>query len=413
MASNSLNTTPNGTTVVDVSSVIGLSTTMVLDPTSTPYIDNIFVLNPTITTFIFQPGTYKLINILKILQPNIKLVGYTGVARDVMILQTMNHDGILLRSDSIVLQDISIKCTFSQKVTLTVSSANNTLVSGCWLYCSSDTFGIYYSGPSNLTAGQSTLDAYYGYNLDTGNIFYNNIVYTNFSGDSVAFCLQYNSQFVKNFIRGGKAAIYMCRTCNVYGNTIMDSNSNGLFVSLPSDYLTITCNKICNSTYSGLVIKDQLEHGNFTRYSYNIIINYNTIFGSKFYGIELNNGTDVVVTNNKVINGNLMGIYSYNGVDVMIKSNKIAYFATCGVFLENDIGGDVKSNDIMSIYPNFGKNGIKLTNTTTNITVNNNNMDGMYQYDLIADSGSGNTVSSNTITPYYTMTDEKNVYRVL
>jgi hypothetical protein len=411
MASNSLNTTPNGTTVVDVNSVIGLSTTMVVDSASTPYIDNLLVLNPTITTFIFQPGTYKLINIFKILQPNIKFVGYTGVARDVMILQTMNYDGILLSSDSIVLQDISIKCTFSQKVTLTVSSANNTLVSGCWLYCSSDTFGIYYAGPSNLVAGTSTIDAYNGYNLDTGNIFYNNIVYANFTGDSVAFCLQYNSQFVKNFIRGGKAAIYMCRTCNVYNNTIMDSNSNGLFVSLPSDNLTITCNKICNSTYSGLVVKDQLEHGSFTRYSYNIIINYNTIFGSKFYGMELNNGTDFIVANNKIVAGSLMGIYSYNGASVSIESNKIAYF-THGVFLENNIGGDIKSNDIMSMYPNFGQNGIKLTNTTTNITVNNNNMDGMYLYDLIADSGIGNTISSNTISPNYTMDDEKNIYNI-
>ena len=412
MASNSFNTTPNGTTVVDVSGVIGLSTTLVLDSTSTPYIDNILVLNPTITTFIFRPGTYRIINIFKILHPNIKFVGYTGVARDVMILQTMNHDGILVSSDSIVLQDISIKCTFSQKVTLTVSSANNTLVSGCWLYCSSDTFGIYYAGPSTLTAGQPTLDAYNAYNLDTGNIFYNNIVYTNYTGDSVSFCLQYNSQFVKNFIRGGKAAIYMCRTCNVYNNTIVDSNSNGLFISLPSDNLTITCNKIYNSTYSGLVAKDQLEHGSFTRYSYNIIINYNTIFGSKFYGIELNNGTDVVVTNNKVVAGKLMGIYSYNGANVLIESNKIAYF-TYGVFLENNTGGDVKSNDIMSIYPNFGQNGIKLTNTTTNVTINNNNMDGMYQFDLIANSGSGNTVSSNNITPNYTMTDEKNIYKIL
>jgi hypothetical protein len=258
--SNSFNTTPDGTTVVDVNSVINLPTTLIIDSTTTPYIDNIILLNPTITTFIFKAGNYKLVNILKITKNNIKFVGQTGISTDVQIKQTMNFDGILLQADDIVLQDITIDCTFSTRNCLIVASANNTLVAGCCFYCCNDTFGIYYAGPSTLVQGQPTLDAYFNYTLDIGNIFYNNVVYSNYSGDSISFSLQYNSQFVNNFTRGGKVAIYMCRTCNVYNNTIIDSITNGIYISLPSDNLTFNCNKIYDSTYSGITIKNQQEH---------------------------------------------------------------------------------------------------------------------------------------------------------
>lgn len=411
MTSNQFNTTPNGTTVVDVSSVISLSTTLVLSATTTPYIDNIIALNPGIKTFIFNPGTYSMINILKIQTDDIQFVGYTGIAKDVQIIQTVNYDGILLQANNIVLQDITITCIFSGRCALIAASANNTLVSGCTFYCTHDTFGIYYAGPSGLAAGQSTLTAYTNYTLDTGNIFYNNIVYSDYSGDSVSYSLQYDGQFVKNFIRGGKVALYMCRNINMYNNTLVDSTSNGIYISFPSDNLTLLNNTISNTTYSSIIMKNQIEHGTFTPYSYNILIRYNTIFGSKFYGIEMNNASDITIIDNNIVAGKVYSIYSYASDTLTISTNKIAYFST-GIFFEDTHNCNVISNNMMSMFPDLGQNGIKLTNTSTGSTIDTNMMQGKYVYDLIADSGTGNTVSSNTVSPYYTMDDELDVYTV-
>jgi parallel beta-helix repeat protein len=412
MASNQFNTTPNGTTVVDVNNVIGSPTTLVLESTTTPYLDNILILNPGKTTFILKPGTYGLVNILKIQSNDIKIVGYTGIAKDVQINQTMNYDGILLQADNIVLQDITIKCTFSNRCALITASANNTLVSGCTFYCTNDTFGIYYAGPSHLVAGSDTLIAYTTYVLDTGNIFYNNVVYSDFSGDSVSYSLQYNGQFVKNFIRGGKVAIYMCRTVNVYSNTLMDSTTNGLYISFPSDNLTLLSNVISNTTYSSIIMKNQVEHGTYATYPYNILIRYNTIFGSKFYGIEMNNASNITISDNTIVSGKVYCIYSYSSDSITVNSNKIAYFST-GIMLENTTNSTVTSNGVMSVFPNLGQNGIKLTNTSSGLTISNNTMQGSYVHDLIADSGIGNTVTSNTISPYYTMSEELNMYAII
>ncbi len=411
MTSNQFNTTPNGTTVVDVNSVINLSTTMIISSTTTPYIDNIILLNPGIKTFIFNPGTYSMINILKIQSDDIKFVGYSGIAKDVQIVQSMNYDGILLQANNIVLQDITITCKFSGRCALIAASANNTLVSGCTFYCTTDTFGIYYAGPSGLAAGQSTLTAYMNCALDTGNIFYNNIVYSDYSGDSVSYSLQYNGQFVKNFIRGGKVALYMCRTVNVYNNVLMDSTSNGMYISFPSDNLTILNNTISNTTYSSIIMKNQIEHGTFTPYQYNILIKYNTIFGSKFYGIEMNNASDITITDNNIVAGKVYCIYSYASDTLTISANKIAYFSV-GIYFEDTNNSTISLNNMMSMFPNLGNNGIKLTSTSYGSLVNNNEMQGQFVYDLIANSGTGNTVTSNTVSPYYTMSEELNVYTV-
>ena len=411
MLSNYFNTTPSGTTIININDVINLSSTMIINSTDTPYIDNIILLNPSITTFIFEPGNYKLINILKINVNNIKFIGHTGISTDVYIEQTMNFDGILLQANNIVLQSISVKCTFAGKNSLIVASANNTLVAGCYFYCSDDTFGIYYAGPSMLTEGKSTLDAYFNYELDTGNIFYNNVVYSKYSGDSVSFSLQYNSKFVYNFIRGGKVAIYMCRSCNIYNNKLMNSTTHGIYISLPSDNLNIICNKICDSTYSGIVMKNQLEHGVFLRYDYNIIIKHNTIFGAMFYGIEINNANDVHIDKNNIIAGSSMAIYAYDINKLKITYNKIAYF-TFAVFLENSQDIEINHNNILSEFPNIGQNGIKITSSiNTNIT--NNNVCGKYVYDLIADNGINTVILSNNIIPYYTITDERYVFDVI
>jgi len=297
-------------------------------------------------------------------------------------------------------------------VCLTVASSNNTLVTGCHFYGTDSGFTIYYAGPSGLTAGAATLAAYTSYALDTGNIFCYNVVYANYSGDSVSFTLQYNSQMVGNFVRGGEIAIYMCRSTNVYDNIDTDSTGNGIFVSFPSDNISMIGNKIYNSTYSALKMANQLEQGAFTAYDYNITVRNNIIFNSKLYGIELNYANGVAFYNNSVIYSASMGIYSYQGTNLTINHNKVAYF-TYAIWLEMTTNSLVEHNKIMSIYPALGQNGIKLTSTSSGNTVSCNEMYGQFVYDITADSGSGDMVGVNPNIPYYTLQQERSIFEII
>lgn len=410
--SNNFNTTPDGTTVVDVNSVLNDPTTLILDSTKTPFIDNIFNLNPTITTFVFKPGAYKLVNVFFIRTSGIRLLGMTNNPNDVTITQSSVLDGIVLNANNIVLQGISVICQHSQKVCLTTASINNTVVNNCYFIGSSDTFTIYYAGPSELTAGASTLNAYNDYVLDQGNVFYQNIVYTNYSGDSISFSLQYKGQFVGNVVRGGKIAVYMCRTTNVYDNQVTDSVTNGIYVSLPSDNLSIIGNKIYGSKYSSIKVSNQMEHGAFTPYPYNIVVQCNTIFNSGLYGIELNYVNSVSIRSNTLTSKQSMGVYMYLCTNTVVQNNKIAYF-NYGIWLDASNNCAVQNNQIISIYPDKGQNGVKLTSTSTLNTVFGNNLMGRFVYDLIADSGTNDTVETNSVTPSLSYNTEKTIYNVI
>ena len=191
----------------------------------------------------------------------------------------------------------------------------------------------------------------------------------------------------------------------------MNSTTNGIYISFPSDNLTLLYNTISNSTYSSIIMKNQTEQGAFTTYSYNILVNNNTIFGSKFYGIEINNGSDITISNNNIIETSSIGIYSYASDTLNINTNNIAYFSY-GVYFENTTDSTIETNNVMSVFPNLGQNGIKLTNTSSGSTIDSNVMQGQYVYDLIADSGTSDIVTSNIISPYYNMSDELNIYTV-
>lgn len=410
---NRFNTAADGTTVVDVNTFLNQPTTMLLDPVQIPYIDNIFTQYPTITTFVFKPGTYKITRVLSITKPGIKLLGLTGQAKDVHITQTAAKDGIAIRRNNVILQDISVQCVISKMVCLTVAGCSNTVVAGCHFYGTNDYFDIYYAGPTGLTEGNSTLDAYNNFNLDTGNVFYNNIVYSSWQGDSVSFSLQYNGKFTKNFIRGGKVAVYMCRSSNIYNNIICDSTTNGFYVSLPSDNTLIIGNKISNVTYSAVKVANQMEHGTFTPYDYNILIKHNTLFDSGTFGIELNDSYAIDIVDNDIVSGQTVGVYALRSMNILVKNNSIAYF-NYGVYFTNVSGCKILSNKIISIYPKLGTGGIKLENNIYTISnvINNNTFMGQYKYATTILGDASNTASNNTIQPYYTIDDERRVYNV-
>lgn len=376
-------------------------------------IDNIFIDNPTIKTFIFPSGYYYLTDILKITKNNIKFQSLTKQAKDVHIFQTnSSKDGIaIINCSNVSLTNISIHDTYSGKIALTGASINNCKITGCYFYGCDDTFTIYFAGPRNLIEGSNTLEAYNASILDNNNLFKDNTVYTKWSGDSVSYSLQDNGNFISNVIRGGKVAVYMCKNTIIRNNTIYDSTTNGLYISLPSHNLNIDKNKIYECKNSAIKISDQVEHGTFISSYYDIKISNNYLYDAKIYAFEINNGIGIEIFNNKAISTDIFGLYLLNCDNITVYSNKFSYF-TVALWLENTTNSNIYNNRFYSVYPNQSNNVIKCVNNSNNTQILNNIVKGKILYDLFPISNSIDcVVSGNNVDEYYTHDEEIDIMK--
>lgn len=378
--------------------------------------------NPNINLVTLLPGKYYLTDILKITKKGFRLEG-DGTSDQIHIIQTNpDKDGISIEADNVVIRDISLHVPHSKKVALTVASSNKTTVTKCQFYGNQDFFTIYYAGPSNLTAGVSTLEAYQKRALDQKNVFRSNVVYTNFSGDSVSFSLQKNGIFSQNIIRGGKVAVYMCLNTKVTGNHIYDSSSQGLFISLPSHDLEISRNNIYHCNQSGITIKRQTEHidpsGELDKASdYNIIIDSNTIYDNNFIGIEINDGRAFTISKNKFLHNQFRGIYQLNCQDIKIISNSFSYFSIA-IELINLTGCEISLNEFYSIHPQISEKALVMLNIDDFKNLNNkisyNNFYGLYVTPIHdPDPDDTNIISDNTNDEYYSYGQEVSVIKLL
>jgi len=380
--------------------------TIILTPETT--IDDLFDTYPDATIFNFQPGNYYINRVLHITKPNIRFIGTTSNAKDVHIFQNNSTmDGISINADNIIIRYISLHVPFDDKVALTVAGSNNTKIANNYFYGNATTFTVYYAGPKDLVAGKPTLDAYFNSLLDDKNIFKKNVIYSKWAGDNVSFSLQKNGIMTCNLIRGGKIAVYMCKDTYVTHNTIYDSSSNGVHLSLPSEHVHINCNKIYECTQSGIKFSNQLEHGSFQKYPYNIYIMNNYIYDSKINAIELNDAIKITINCNKLISCDQYGIYLLNCEKINIIDNKICYFDV-SVWIEQSSSNLMVDNLFMSIYPDDSHNVVKITNASNDNIVLKNSVKGKIIYDLYPVSSDclNNLVTLNNFDPYYTYDEE-------
>jgi hypothetical protein len=385
--------------------------TMIIDSGTYSVLDNLFNDHPNILYFYFLPGRYTITKILKVLTNGVQLIGTGANPTDVYITQVNISDGLaLIEVQNVVINNISIECKKSQQCALVTESINNTLVQNCHFYGTSDFFTIYYAGPTNLPAGHDTINAFMSKKLDSNNQFINNTVYSDWAGDAVSYSLQINGSFNNNFIRGGRLAVYMCRNCLIVKNTISDSTSHGIYVSFPSSNLKIYNNMIYNSTYAGINLENQMEHGSFTPYNYVIDIAANTIFESDYYAIEMAYANGVTIRKNRLSCSQIMGVYAYASINISVYSNDLAYFSV-GIWFEATTNSFIQSNRVMSIYPDLGNNAIKLTATSPNNSVSGNLIQGQYNYDLIADSANNNPTET-IYEEFYLLPNEIQIFRI-
>lgn len=376
-------------------------------------IDDILPANPDAIYFYFGAGNYYITDILKITRSNISFIGLTGNSKDVHIFQNnVNRDGINVISDGFIMKYISVHVPHDNRIALIVASASNTLIQYNYFYGNKTTFSIYYAGPRTLTVGQSTLDAYDGNLLDKKNYFQNNVVYSEWSGDCVSYSLQRNGKFTTNIIRGGKLAVYMCRSCTVTNNTIYDSINEGIHVSLPTHKVNITNNKIYECQAPGIKLSNQVEHGAFVATPYNINIKNNYIYDSKSNSIELNDALDCVISGNKLISSELYGIYMLRSNNIAISDNKISYFKVC-VWVETSSNNEINNNTFLSVYPDEGNNIVKLTTDSNNNNIHDNTSMGkvIYTKYIIPSQTVGNVELNNTHTEYYDIAQELTIMK--
>lgn len=377
-------------------------------------IDDIFNMNPGIKQFYFESGDFYITNKIVIPVSNISWYGKSKSSVDVHIYQIDDrYDGLVLNNvNKITIKYISIHVTAPGKVAITVAGCNYTTIEYCYIYGTSNTFSVYYAGPKDITAGQETLNAYYNNHLDNNNKFCDNVVYSNWSGDSVSFSLQRNASFKKNVIRGGKVAIYMCNNVNISGNTIYDSTSQGIFVSLPSNNITISNNKVYECSGSSIKIDNQTEHGTFPIADYNILISKNYFYDAHYSALELCNCQKLVITSNIFIETDKYSIYCLNSNNINITTNKISY-SIVTLWVENSNNIIFDSNLIYSVYPDSINNVVKMVQNSLNNSITNNTIKGIIKYDLFAidSSCSNNIINDNTTHKYYTRSEELDIMK--
>lgn len=343
---------------------------ILLDPITNYNLDNIFEYD-NINYFILEKGIYEITKPLVINKNNIIFTSRTNNPNDVQIIQKNDMDGLVIKnSNGIIIRGITITVKDGNNVCFTNSNSNWTNVSNCCFYGSDQHFTVFYSGPSHLKKGESTINGYVNNELNNNNIFENNKIYSKWDGDAISFCLQNNGIFRNNIVKGCKMAIYMCKNTFVSNNSSNDSSSHGIVLSIPSENIKI-CNNIINRSLAGAITaRLQLEHGKFNITNHQIDINNNVILDCKYIGIEVVESIYVNIYCNNIISTNHFGIYILNVSNANLNNNKL-YDNKRGIVIEQTYKSHIYNNYIYSLNLDISDHGISILNSNNNKLINN------------------------------------------
>lgn len=377
-------------------------------------IDNILEDYPEATTFIFNEGNYYMNKIFRVNKENIKLLGISR-ASDIHIFQTNeNADGFDVEADGFTMKNISVHVEHDNKVAISVAGCDNTVVRNNYFYGNSNTFCIYYAGPK-VKAGEDTINAYFDNNLDSNNIFERNVIYSKWSGDTISFSLQKNGIIRDNIVRGGKLAIYMCNSVVVTKNKIYDSTSQGIYISFPSQSISISLNDIYECKEAGIKMKNQVEHGETPHQEHNITISNNKLYDIGTYAIEMNDADKINIIKNKFLNNTRCSVYSLRSYNINISRNIVSYFDTA-FWIESSENTKITENKVYSIYPYTAKNFVRIIFESNKCEVINNEIYGdILNSELysVSNNSTNITIDDNIFQKYYNYNDERQVIKYL
>ncbi|AAK79927.1 parallel beta-helix repeat protein [Clostridium acetobutylicum] len=299
---------------------------------------------------IIKDGTYLLSSALIIKNNNTVITGASKTG--VKIIQTNTAaDGVVIYADNVKVSNLTVDCQkYAGRGTAIVEGhSNNVMVSNCIVYGSNSNFSIYFAG-KDYSSDEDTIKAVENGDLDKNNVVKDCTVYSTNEGDGVILALQRYGKLLNNTIIGTRIAFYMCNSSQVCGNTINDSKSHGIFVSIPAFNNIIENNIINNCALSGIKVAAETEHtnpeiNNHTYMGTGFTIDNNKIINPAYFGIEIDELADSTIVSNKLSKCDYVGIY-------MLRSNNLHVVQNCVI----DSGYGVNEPKDSNYSKNLSKN---------------------------------------------------------
>ena len=300
----------------------------VIDQTNSGEYINIKInqlINDGVKNIYIKNGTYNLNNMIKINTSGVNLIGedknYTK------LIQTQaNCDSVgVHNANNTVVSNLTIDNSAYGWAGFSEGNSNNVTLKNCIVYGDDSTFAVYFAGknyPDDIST--NPVSGLENNDMDTDNKMIDNTVYSGYWGDGVSFSVQKNGLVENNTVNGTRIAFYVCRDSKVKNNTIRNSASNGIHISIPSENDVISGNIIENSKASAIKVSAETEYPIETSYyGHNINISNNTISNSRYMGIEINQLANSAIENNNIDKANNIGIYLLRADNITVRNNDI------------------------------------------------------------------------------------------
>ena len=153
-------------------------------------------------------------------------------AETVRFVQTNNEqDLFVVRADDVTTSSVSLDTSTAGQAAFVEQAMNRVVLQDSIISGGDQIFTIYFAGPEVAVGPQPSMPESQN---SRGNRLLRNVINTTFVGDSVAFALQADGEVRENIINGGMLSMYMLQNVLCEGNTVLDSPTNGIFISLSS-----------------------------------------------------------------------------------------------------------------------------------------------------------------------------------
>lgn len=281
------------------------------------------LINDGVKNIYIKNGTYNLNNMININVPDVKLIGEDKT--NTKLIQTQkNCDSVgVHNANNIVVSNLTIDNSTYGWAGFSEGNSNNVTLQDCIIYGDDSTFAVYFAGknyPNNIST--NPVSGLENSDMDTNNKMINNTVYSGYWGDGVSFSVQRNGLIENNTVNGTRIAFYICKDSQVKNNTISNSPSNGIHVSIPSENNVISGNVIKNTKASGIKVSAETEYPVETNYyGHNITISNNTINNARYMGIEINQLANSFIENNNIDKPDNVGIYLLRVDNITLRNN--------------------------------------------------------------------------------------------
>lgn len=376
--------------------------TLILDPSNNSCIDNLETNYPNIDIFYLKPGIYTLTKPLDINKEGVRIIGYSGSAKDVHIKQTSNDkNAFCIYANNVTIKYISIHIPYDSKgICLTQTNSSWGDIEDCTFY-GGDNYCVYIF--NNIKSDGKTK-----INYSVSNLFNNNIIYAKNSGKAISFGCQECSSIKNNIIRGGLVMLHLLNKCLISNNIITDSSDSGISLFLPTYNTHIVGNNIKNSKKTGLSMKMIQDYIDWDiQKDHNVIIEKNTICDSVYHGLEINDGAKLVIQKNCINKSGETSIYLLKTINSNINANTLSIYKK-GIMIDlNCNGNEITNNSLYAVYPEESEFGIGTHIESQNNNIENNLISGSYiSNQFVKKQNETNKFDNNDLHQYISYIDE-------